>query len=170
MAFSIYEASVPVFQQTLKSLLAILDKAAAHVKEHGIAESELVEARLFPDMLPFKAQIMIATDQAKGASARLSGTELPSYPDEETTIAELQARLAKTIAFVSSIDRAKFEGGEDRAITISTRTNTFEFIGSRYLTYWALPNFFFHATTAYDILRHKGVVLGKPDFLGSPNP
>jgi hypothetical protein len=166
MAFGIYDASVPIFQQTLKNLSAILDKAAAHAREHGIAESELTEARLFPDMLPLKAQIMIATDQAKGASARLSGTDVPSYPDVETTIAELQARLARTIDFVSSIPQAAFEGGEERAVTIKTPSNTFDFAGARYLTYWALPNFFFHATTAYDILRHKGVVLGKPDFLG----
>lgn len=166
MAFSIYEASVPVFQQMLKNLTAILEKAEAHIQSNNISEADLLDGRLYPDMFEFKRQIQIATDHAKGCSARLSGTDIPSFADTETSIEALKARIAKTQDFIASLPAEKFEGGEERAIKLVFPWATFEFTGSRYLTYWALPNFFFHCTTAYDILRHKGVPLGKADFLG----
>jgi len=166
MAFSIYEASVPVFQQMLRNLSGLLDKADTYAKANNISEEELLGSRLYPDMFELKRQIQIATDHAKGAAARLAGADVPSFPDTETTIEALQARINKTLDFISSFEPAQFEGGEERNIKLVFPWATFEFTGSRYLTYWALPNFFFHTTTAYDILRHKGVNVGKADFIG----
>jgi len=166
MAFSIYEASIPVFQQMLKNLSGLLEKADTYAKANNISEEELVNSRLYPDMFELKRQIQIATDHAKGAAARLAGADVPSFPDTETTIESLQARINKTLDFISSFPPEQFEGGEERAIKLVFPWATFEFNGSRYLTYWALPNFFFHTTTAYDILRHKGVNVGKADFIG----
>lgn len=166
MAFSIYDASTPVFQQMLKNVAALLDKGAEYAKAHNISEEELLSSRLHPDMFDLKRQIQIATDHAKGAAARLSGTDVPAFPDAEVTVADLHARIRKTLDFISSVTPEQFNGGEDRAIKLVFPWATYEFTGARYLTYWALPNFFFHVTTTYDILRHRGVAVGKADFLG----
>lgn len=166
MTFGIYEASVPVFRQVLKNLSALLDKAEAHAAEKGIDVATLLDGQLAPDMFSFTRQILIATDHAKGAVARLSGNEIPKFEDTEKTVAELQARIRKTQDFIDSIKPEQFAGGEDRDIKLVFPWATYDFTGQRYLTYWALPNFFFHATTAYGILRHQGVPVGKADFIG----
>lgn len=167
MAFTTYDASVPVFRQMLGSLSALLEKAEAHAKANGMDVTELLEARLAPDMFTFTRQIQIACDHAKGCVARLADVELPKFDDTEKTVAELQERIRKTLDFVSGVPREQFAGAEDRDIKLVFPWATYDFKGSRYLTYWALPNFFFHATTAYDLLRHKGVAIGKADFLGA---
>lgn len=166
MAFSIYEASVPVFQQMLKNLSGLLDKAQAHAAEKGVDVATLLNASLAPDMFNFTRQVQIATDHAKGATARLAGVEIPRYEDSEATVAELQARIYKTLEFISSFKPEQFDGAEARAIEMVFPWATYNFVGQRYLTYWALPNFFFHVTTAYNILRARGVQIGKADFLG----
>jgi hypothetical protein len=162
-----YQASVPAVLQMLNALSAILDKAAAHAKEKGIAASEFIEARLAPDMLPFVSQVRIATDHAKGMTARLAGRDVPKYEDTESTFDELKARIAKTIAFVKSVPASEIDGSEEREVTLTLRSGPISFTGQRYLVHFALPNFYFHVTTAYDILRHKGVEIGKRDFLGA---
>ena len=169
MSFSIYEASAPVFTASLTNIQAWLDKAVAEGKD----EKALIEARLAPDMRPFPAQIQFASDSAKSAVARLCGIEAPSMPDTETTFAELKARCQKTIDFIKSIDPAAFDGAEDREVVLKFPNGMgYSFAGAAYLTGFALPNFFFHVTTAYALLRANGVGLGKPDFLqhlGPPN-
>jgi hypothetical protein len=162
-----YHASVPPILQILTALSAVLDKAAEHAQANGIAEAELVDARLAPDMFPLSRQVQIATDHAKGAAARLSGRDIPKFEDTERTIDELKARIAKTLDFVSSVEAAEIEGSEDRQVTLTIGGKPRTFGGQRYLLHFALPNFYFHATTAYDILRHKGVPLGKRDFMGA---
>lgn len=166
MAFTIYDASVPVFRQMLKNLSEILGKAEAHAAEKGVDAATLLNASLAPDMFNCVRQIQIATDHAKGATARLAGLEIPKYEDKETTVAELKARIQKTLDFMVSVTPSQFADAELREIKLVFPWATYDFTGQRYLTYWALPNFFFHATTAYDILRHQGVALGKADFLG----
>ncbi len=166
MPLSIYEASVPVFIRALENLSAILSKAEAFKKEKGIAESDLVEARLIEDMDPLRSQVQRASDSAKGAGARLTGSEIPGFPDEEKTISQLQERIAKTITYLKSLDPKAFEGGETREVTINTRRTAFTMIGQDYLAKFALPNFYFHVTTAYALLRHKGVPIGKMDYIG----
>jgi len=166
MTFTVYDASVPVFQQALKTLSGLLLKAEAHAVEKGIDISFLLNAQLAPDMLSFTRQIQIATDHAKGATARLAGVDMPKYEDSEKTVAELQARLQKIQDFIAGLQREQFAGAEDRAIKLVDPWATYDFTGQRYLTYWALPNFFFHVTTAYNILRHQGVQIGKADFIG----
>ena len=165
--FSMYSASIPVFKQILNSLAVILDKAEAHVTDKKLDANALLQFRLFPDMLPFSRQIQIATDFAKGAGARLAGQDVPPYEDTEKTLAELKARVVKTVAFLESLDQADFGGAEDRAITTGSGEKTKHFTGQSYLFHYALPHFFFHATTAYDILRHNGIEIGKKDFIGS---
>ena len=167
MTFSIYSASIPVFKQILGSLSAILDKAETHVQDKKIDPNALLHFRLFPDMLPFVRQIQIATDFAKGAGARLAGVAVPPYEDSEQSFAELKARIAKTIAFLESLPQADIDGSETRAITTGSGEKTKHFTGQTYLFHYALPHFFFHATTAYDILRHNGIEVGKKDFIGS---
>lgn len=166
MTFSIYEASVPVFRQMLGNLSSLLHKAEAHAKANCMDVNELLEASLVPDMFSFTRQIQIACDHAKGCAARLAGVDNPKFEDTEKTVAELQERIRKTLAFVNSVSAEQFVGAEDRDIQLVFPWATYDFKGSRYLTYWALPNFFFHATTAYDLLRYKGVPVGKADFLG----
>lgn len=166
MAFTIYDASVPVFQQILKSLAGLLDKAEAHAAEKGVDVSTLLNASLSPDMFNFIRQIQIATDHAKGATARLGGVDIPKFEDTEKTVAELKARIQKTLDFIATVKAEWFEGAESRDIKMAFPWATYEFSSQKYLTYWALPNFFFHATTAYDILRSRGVQIGKADFLG----
>lgn len=167
MAFTIYDATIPVFQQMLNSLLGILDKAEAHARDKGQDVTELLNAALAPDMFNCIRQVQIATDHAKGCAARLAGIDIPKYEDSEKTVDELRARIRKTLDFIGSVRPEQFAGAEDKELKLVFPWATYEFTGRRYATYWALPNFFFHATTAYDILRHKGVPVGKSDFLGA---
>jgi Uncharacterized protein conserved in bacteria len=165
MALSMYSASVPVYVQYLSALAGVLKKAEAHCAAKKIDPNVLVTARLFPDMYALARQVQIATDHAKGSLARLAGVEIPSYPDTETTFAELQARIAKTLDYVQSFKPAEIDGSDNKQIVLDIRGNKFEFSGADYLTRWALPNFFFHTTTAYAIARHNGVEVGKRDFM-----
>ena len=168
MSISMYRASVPIFLQILPCTSAILDKAVAHAAAKKIEPQVLLEARLFPDMFSFTRQIQLATDFSKGACARLAGVDPPKYPDTETTFDELKARVAKTIAFIKEFKPSQIDGSEERDISLQMGGQTRTFKGENYLTSVVLPNFFFHATTAYAILRHNGVELGKQDFLRPP--
>lgn len=168
MSFDLYDASAPVFINALANMRAWLDKAAA-----SGSEAELMAAQLAPDMRPLPAQFQMASDSAKNAIARLSGTEAPSMPDTETSFDELGARCDKTIAYIKGADADLIRGSGDREVVLKFPNGMgYSFAGSAYLTGFALPNFFFHVTTAYAILRAAGVPLGKPDFLqhlGPPN-
>jgi uncharacterized protein len=166
MNISMYEASIPTFLHTLKSLRAILEKGAAHAEAKKFDPTVLAGSRLFPDMLPLARQIQIASDAAKGAAARLAGVEPVKFEDNETTMPQLIARVDKTIEYLQTFKPAQFEGSETRTITITTPRTSFSFPGLTFLRHWALPNFFFHVTTAYNLLRHNGVEIGKADFLG----
>jgi hypothetical protein len=166
MAFSIYQASVPVLARILTNLSAILDKAEAHCTARKIAPEALLQFRLYPDMFPLVRQVQIATDMAKGCAARLAGADMPSYADTETSFAELKDRLAKTVAFIGSFKPEQVDGAEDRTITFKVGGQDRSFTGSDYLLNFVLPNVHFHATTSYDILRHCGVELGKKDYIG----
>ena len=168
MPLSMHQASVPVFLQFLKALSANLERAEGHARAKGLAETDLIDARLAPDMFPLSRQVQIATDHAKGAAARLSGREVPKYEDNETSFSALRDRIARTIEFVAGVPAAEIDGSEEKEITLSIAGNPMTFTGQRYLLHFALPNFFFHVTTAYDILRHNGVELGKRDFMGAP--
>lgn len=167
MSLSIYEATIPTFLHTLRALQSILEKAAAHAEARKFDPNVLAASRLYPDMLPLNRQVQIASDAAKGAAARLSGTEPPKFEDTETTLPELLARVAKTIDYLHSFKAEAFTGADSRVITVKTPRNTFNFTAVDYVRHWALPNFFFHVTTAYALLRHNGVEIGKQDFLGS---
>jgi uncharacterized protein len=166
MSISIHQASVPVFTQGLRGLKGVLTKAAAHVEAKGWDPDALLKARLYPDMFPLIRQVQIATDFAKGCCARLAGAEVPAWDDVETSFAELIARIDRAIAYVESLDPAAFEGAETRDITLTRRGETSVVKGLAYFQGQAQPNFFFHLTTAYAILRHNGVEVGKRDFLG----
>jgi len=166
MPISMYQASVPGFLRTLGSLKSILEKAAAHGAAKKIDDAVFVNARLYPDMLPLSAQVQIASDFARGTCARLSGAETPAVEDKEKTIAELIARVDLAIAYVKTFAAAQIDGSETREITRKIRGNTVVFSGLDYLLKFALPNFYFHVTTAYAILRHNGVEIGKGDYLG----
>jgi len=168
MAISMYQASAPRFANTLNNLAAILDKADVHCVERKIDPGVLCGARLYPDMLPLTRQITIACDTAKGAVARLAGVEIPKHEDTETTFAELKARIAKTVAFIGTVKAAQVDGSEDKAIVLKLRAGEQSFKGLQYLLGFAWPNFYFHVTTAYGILRHNGVELGKRDYIGAP--
>ncbi len=161
-----YAMSVPVFVKSLGSLSAILDKAAAHAEARKIDPSVLLAARLYPDMFALTKQVQVACDFAKGSVARLAGQEPPKYDDTETTIDALKARIARTVTFVQGFAESQFEGSETREISLKIRDQVLTYKGYPYLAHIALPNFFFHAVTAYDILRHNGVELGKRDFMG----
>lgn len=167
MSFTMYSASIPVFRQILTALSAVIDKAEAHASTRNIEPSALIQARLFPDMFPFARQVQIAADFAKGAGARLAGVEVPKYEDNEVTFAELKHRIAKTLDFIESLPREAIEASAERDITVGSGEKTRQFKGQPYLVHYALPHFYFHATTAYDILRHNGVEIGKKDFIGS---
>jgi hypothetical protein len=168
MTFSLHDASVPLFINSLRNMSAWLDKAAAEK-----SDAELLEARLAPDMRPLPAQYQMASDSAKNAAARLAGREAPSMPDTETSFAELKDRCALTIDYLNTIDAAALADAAEREVVLSFPNGMgYRFTGREYLTGFALPNFFFHVTTAYAILRAAGVNLGKPDFLqhlGQPN-
>ncbi len=166
MALTMYDASVTVFMHNLKQLSHLLDKGAAHAEAAGIDPSTLVQAKLAEDMRPLSFQIQSASDASKLAVVRLSGVAAPSFPDTETTFDELRARVAKTRDYLQTVPREAFEGSEERTVTMKTSAGEVEFTGQSYLLHFALPNFFFHVTTAYDILRHNGVQIGKRDYLG----
>lgn len=161
-----YQASVPVFARAFRNLAAILQKAAAHAEARKIDPAVLINFRLFPDMFPLSRQIQIATDGAKGGVARLAGSEPPKYDDNEATFAELIARLDKTVAYLESVKPEEIDGSEDRTVTWKTQTATRSMQGMPYLLNHVTPNVYFHVTTAYAILRHCGVEIGKQDFLG----
>jgi hypothetical protein len=161
-----YAVSVPVLIRGFRNLSAILDKAAAYAEARKIDPEVLVGARLAPDMHPLRAQIQIASDTAKGGAARLAGVEMPSWPDTETTLPELQARIKTTIDYLESFTPDQIDGAEDRTVTMKFPNGEMKFSGTDYLSGFLLPNFFFHLTTAYAILRHNGVGIGKMDFLG----
>ncbi len=169
MTISMHSASVPVLQRQLGALLTWLDKAEAHAAARKFDTANYLQLRLAPDMLPFVAQIRIASDSAKSCVARLAGQEPPKFEDNEASFAELRERVRKTLAYVESVPAAALEGSDDRAITIPMRNrDPLHFTGEVFLRHWALPNFFFHMSMAYALLRHAGVELGKADFLAAP--
>jgi uncharacterized protein len=168
MSLSLYDTSVPVLKQLLTALGHILEKAEAHVAERKLEPAALLQARLFPDMFPFTRQVQIACDFAKGMSGRLAGVELPVEEDKEQSFAELRARVQRTLAFLGGLERAAFEGSEARPIVLRPGTpKERRFNGQDYLLHYALPQFFFHVTTAYALLRHNGLEIGKLDFMGA---
>lgn len=167
MTISLYAASVPVFRQFLNSIDAVLSKAEVHASGKSIDHDALLQARLFPDMLALVRQVQIAVDFAKGVSARLAGIDVPVYDDKERTFAELRALVEKTIGFIDSIKPAQIDGNEGREIVLRPGTPKEKRLnGQAYLLSYGLPQFFFHITTAYGILRHNGVELGKRDYMG----
>ena len=166
MALSMYDLSVPVFSRGLGQLTHLLEKSLAHARANDIDPATLVDARLAPDMITLAGQVQRASDASKLAVARISGIAAPSFPDEEKTYDELLARIAKTQAFLATVDRTLIDGQEERQVTIKSREGEAHFTAQRYLLQFALPNFFFHVTTAYDVLRHKGMPIGKMDYLG----
>ncbi|MFC3677027.1 DUF1993 domain-containing protein [Ferrovibrio xuzhouensis] len=165
MSLSMYDASVPVFAKALTVLSTLLDKGEAHAAAHSLAPTELLEARLAPDMYALTRQVQAACDAAKFGSARPAGVTPPSNPDTEATFAELHGRIQATLDFITGIDKAAFNEAAARPVTVKTGGGELNFTGQNYLLGFALPNFFFHIVTAYDILRHKGVEIGKRDFL-----
>ncbi|MDQ0512399.1 DUF1993 domain-containing protein [Ancylobacter amanitiformis] len=167
MPLSLYETSIPVFQRALGNLDAILTKGGEFAAAHGLDPAELTGGRLAPDMLPLTGQIQRASDTAKFAAARLTGTPGPSFADDEVSFADLHARIARTLDYLAGVDPAAFDGSETRAIVVPSRGGERHFVGTSYVLNFALPNLFFHVVTAYDILRHKGVQVGKADFLGT---
>ena len=168
MTITMYTASVPVFVRMLGNLSTWLDKAEAHAQARKFDPALFLELRLAPDMLAFKTQIQIACDTAKFAVARLAGVEAPKFEDKEASLAELRERLRATLAYVQSVPAAKFDGSEERDMVIPRRHDTLTMKGEPYLKYYAFPNFYFHVTTSYALLRHAGVELGKGDYLGVP--
>ncbi len=167
-AISMYQASVPRFINILGNFSGILDKAQAHIEAKKIADASLTAFRLFPDMLPLAMQVQIACDTAKGVVARLAGVEIPAYDDNEKTLADLKARVAKTIAFLQTFTPAQIDGTEEKAIVTKRGDKETHYKGLQFLMGHATPNFYFHIATAYNILRHNGVEIGKRDFLGNP--
>lgn len=168
MNISMYSASVPVFRQMLNSLNQVLAKAEAHATAKSIEPNALLQARLYPDMFALRQQVQIAADFAKGVTARLSETEVPVYEDNEQSFTDLRARVTRTLAFIDGLPPAQFEGSEQRQIVLRPGTpKEKKMSGHTYLLHFGLPQFFFHVTTAYAILRHSGVEIGKRDFLGS---
>lgn len=166
MKVSVHALSIEVFATTLTNLSGLLEKGAAHATARKFDPGVLVSARLAPDMFPLSRQVQIACDLAKNSAARLAGQEPPRFEDNEKTLEELRARIARTIDYLRSLPAAALEGSEDRDIRVPAGERTLEFKGLAFLQRWAIPNVFFHVTTAYNILRHNGVELGKRDFLG----
>jgi hypothetical protein len=163
-----YQASAPRFANTLRNLSAILDKAQAHAEAKKIEPVVFTQSRLAPDMFALARQVQIACDSAKGAVARLAGVEIPKHEDTEQTFAELKARIAKTVDFIESAKPAQIDASEDREVVLKLRGQDVKFNGLQYLLGFAYPNFYFHVTTAYNILRHNGVEIGKRDYIGNP--
>jgi hypothetical protein len=168
MTISMYQASVPRFAHMLRNIAAILDKAQSHVDAKKLDPAALTAFRLYPDMFPLTRQVQIACDASKGAVARLAGADIPQHPDIEATIADLNARIAKTVAFIETFEPAQIDGSEAKEIVLKLQGSDVKFTGVQYLLGFALPNFYFHAATVYNILRHNGVEIGKRDFLGRP--
>ena len=168
MKISMHQASAPRFANMLRNLSAILDKAHAYAEAKKLDPATLPASRLIADMFPLSRQVQIACDTAKGAVAHLAGVEIPKHEDTEQTIAELKARIAKTLEFIESVPAARVDGSEEREVLIKLRGQDVKFSGLQYLQGFALPNFYFHVVTAYDILRSNGVELGKRDFIGTP--
>jgi len=166
MTISMYKASVPVFIHVLGNLSAILDKGAAYAEARKIDPAVLINDRLYPDMFALVRQVQIASDAVKGCAARLAGQDPPSYADTETTVAELKERLAKTIAFLKTFKPEQIDGSEEKTIQLKVAGHPMTFKGLPYLQHYVLPNLYFHTTTAYNILRHNGVEVGKRDYLG----
>lgn len=168
MPISMYQASAPRFANTLKNLSAILDKAKAHAEAKKIDEQVLTSLRLYPDMFALARQVQIACDSAKGAVARLAGGEIPKHEDTEKTFDELKERIAKTLAFIATVKAAQVDGSEEKEVVLKLQGKDVPFRGMQYLLGFAWPNFYFHVATAYNILRHNGVEIGKRDFIGTP--
>jgi hypothetical protein len=168
MTISMFQASVPRLINALNNLSHILDKAQAHIDAKKIDASALIQFRLYPDMLNFTRQVQIASDTAKGVVARLAGVEIPAYEDNEQSIADLKARIAKTIAFIQGIKPEQIDGTEDKDIITKRGEKETHYKGMQFLLGHAIPNVYFHTTTAYAILRHNGVEVGKRDYLGNP--
>lgn len=167
MSISMYSASAPVFQRLLTNALTWLDKARAHAKQRNFDENNYLGLRLAPDMLPLVRQVQIASDAAKGAMARLSGQDMPKWADDEASWDDLRARIQKTIDYVGSFNPAQIDGTEAKAITVPRRVgDPLQFEGEAFLKHYAMPNFYFHLTVLYALLRHAGVDLGKWDYLG----
>ncbi len=166
MTISMYQASVPVFIRMLNNLVAILEKAMAHAEAKKIAPAVLLGSRLYPDMFPLSRQIQIASDTAKGGAARLAGMEPPKYEDNETTFPELIERLRKTISYLNTLKPEQIDGSEKKKVTLKVRDEMMTFEGLTFLLNRVLPNLYFHISTAYAILRHNGVEIGKKDYLG----
>jgi hypothetical protein len=167
MSLTMYQASVPSFVQILTALSGVLDKGQAYATAKKFDPAILLAARLAPNMFPLSRQVQIACDFAKGASARLAGAEVPSWPDQEKTFAELQERIRRTVDFVRTFKAAQIDGSEERDVSISIAGQPVSFKGQPYLIQFVLPNFYFHTSVAYAILRHNGVELGKRDFVGA---
>jgi len=166
MATQLYDLTVPVFLRGFHAMSGFLAKGEAFAAEKGIDPAELLNARLIEDMGPLTSQVQRASDSAKFTAVRIGGLENVAMPDEETSFADLQARIAKTVAFLNSVPRESIDGKEDAPVELKTPTRTMQFTGSSYVLGFVLPNFYFHVTTAYALLRHKGVPIGKMDFLG----
>lgn len=166
MTISIYDQTVSALSRMLLNLDRIVTKAEEYAKDRNIDPAALVQARLYPDMLPFVSQVRIATDTAKGAAARLSGTELPKWPDDEVTFEDVHARIRKALDYLATFKPEQFEGAEDRPIEMKFPNRTLNFSGREYVLGFVLPNFYFHVATAYGILRHNGLPIGKLDYLG----
>lgn len=168
MSLSMHAASVTVFQQMLTALAGVLAKAETHAAERKIEPSALLQSRLFPDMFPLTRQVQIACDFATSVSARLAGAEVPAYEVGDQTFADLQQRIAATLAFIGGLDAARFEGSDAREVVLRPGTPKERSIGGQaYLLAYGLPQFFFHVATAYNLLRHNGVEIGKKDFMGA---
>ncbi|MBU1361576.1 MAG: DUF1993 domain-containing protein [Gammaproteobacteria bacterium] len=167
MSLSLYDLSVPVFTRGLGQLAHLLDKGLAHAKASDIEPAVLFNARLAPDMFTLAGQVQSASDASKLGTARIAGITAPSFPDTEASYEELQARVAKTLDFLAGVDRTLIDGAEERPVVMKARGHELHFTAERYLLQFALPNFFFHLTTAYGVLRHSGVPVGKLDYLGN---
>ena len=167
MSFSLYQGSVSTCLQMLGGLSGVLGKAAADAAERAIEPSVLLQSRLYPDMFPLVRQVQIATDAAKAGAARLAGADVPSFPDTEASFGEVDARIARTVTFREGLAREAIDAASDRVIEFTAGKRAMRMTGADYVTGWMLPNFFFHVTTAYAILRHNGVSVGKRDFLGA---
>ncbi len=166
MAFTIYDASVPPLVFMLENLGHVLKLGESHASEKGLDAKEYLDAKLAPDMFALIKQVQVATDMAKGCGGRLAGVEVPKFEDNESSFTDLQSRLTRTVAFLKGLDRNAFAGAEDKAVTLKFPNAEFNFSGRDYLNNFVLPNVYFHITTTYAILRHKGVPLGKQDFMG----
>jgi hypothetical protein len=170
VAISVFDQTISALSRMLLNLDAIVSKAEQYADEKKIEPAVLIQARLYPDMLPFVSHIRIATDTAKGAAARLSGTEMPKWADDEASFDDLHARIRTALNYLATFKPDQFDGSETKDIELKLPNRTLRFVGRDYVLGFVLPNFYFHVTTAYNILRHNGLVIGKLDFLGAPQP